>query len=116
MRLAHPLAAPSLALRFLLELTALAGLGYWGFATGGGSVARIALALGAPLVAALAWATFGSPKAPLRVTGAAHLLLELAFFGSAALALAAAGQSALAALFALVVAGNIVLLHPLGHP
>ena len=43
----------NLALRFLLELCALGALGYWGFKTGGGAVAKITLSIGAPLVAAV---------------------------------------------------------------
>jgi hypothetical protein len=42
----------NLALRFLLELCALGALGYWGFKTGGGLVAKIGLGIGVPLVAA----------------------------------------------------------------
>ncbi len=42
-------------------------------------------------------------------------MLELAFFGSATVALAAAGPTVLAASFALVVVGNIALLHALGQ-
>jgi hypothetical protein len=50
----------NLALRFLLELCALGALGYWGFKTGGGLIAKIGLGIGAPLVAAVVWGTFVS--------------------------------------------------------
>jgi Protein of unknown function (DUF2568) len=43
----------NLALAFLLELCALAGLGYWGFVTGGGLPAKIGLGVGVPLLAAV---------------------------------------------------------------
>ncbi len=48
----------NLALRFLLELCALGALGYWGFKTGNTTIAKIALGVGAPLVASgpFAWA------------------------------------------------------------
>ena len=52
----------NLALRLLPELCALGALGYWGFKTGGGSLARIGLGVGAPLVAAVAWGVFASPR------------------------------------------------------
>ena len=52
------------AVRFLLELCALAALGYWGFRSGGGPVTRIILAIGTPVLAAAAWAVFGAPGAP----------------------------------------------------
>jgi hypothetical protein len=48
----------TLALRFLLELCALGALGYWGFKTGGGALAKVGLGLGVPLVAAVVWGTF----------------------------------------------------------
>ena len=52
-----------LAIRFGLELAALAALGYWGIETGDGAVTKIVLGLGAPLVAAVLWGLFVSPKA-----------------------------------------------------
>jgi len=52
----------NLALRFLLELCALGALGYWGFKTGGESLARIGLGVGAPLVAVVAWGVFVPPR------------------------------------------------------
>ena len=48
----------NLLLRFLLELCALGALGYWGFKTGSGLVAKIGLGIGAPLVVAVVWAMF----------------------------------------------------------
>jgi len=55
----------NLALRFLLELCALGALGYWGFKTGGGAIGKITLGVGAPLVAAVVWGTFLSPRVPV---------------------------------------------------
>ena len=51
-----------LGVRFGLELAALVALGYWGFTTGG-TLTRIVLGLGAPLLAAVLWGLFVSPKA-----------------------------------------------------
>ena len=45
----------NLALRFILELCALAALGYWGFQTGQNLFVKIVLAIGAPLLAAYDW-------------------------------------------------------------
>ena len=59
----------TLALRFLLELCALGALGYWGFKTGGGALAKVGLGLGVPLVAAVVWGTFVAPKALVKVPG-----------------------------------------------
>jgi len=107
--------AASLTLQFLLELGVLAALGYWGFTAVDGSIARIALGVGGPLLAVAAWAAFGSPKARWHLVGVWRLVLQLLFFGSAALALAAAGHPVLAVVFAVVTACNIALLHALGE-
>ncbi|WP_267640229.1 YrdB family protein [Haloarchaeobius amylolyticus] len=88
--------------RFLLELAALAALGYWGFRTGDSTLASYGLGLGAPAVAALVWGTFVAPKARLRLRGTARLAVEAAVFASAAVALVLAGEPTLAAIFAVV--------------
>src|SRR5438034_919984 len=77
----------NLALAFFLELGVLAALGYWGFQTGQGTIARIALGIGAPAVAVVVWALFGSPQAVWHLNGASRLLLEAVLFRSAAVAL-----------------------------
>ena len=100
----------NLALAFLLELCALAALGYWGFHTGRGTLAKVGLGLGAPLLAAVVWGLFVAPKATVTVPGPVHLALEVAVFGLAAVALHAAGQPRLALAFALVVVLNRVLI------
>lgn len=96
----------NLALRFLLELLALAALAYWGWTQHTG-LWRLVLAVGAPLAAATLWGIFrvhGDPKeAPVAVPGWVRLLLEAAFFASATWALFAAGQSILGWIFAIVV-------------
>jgi hypothetical protein len=89
----------NLALAFLLELCALAALGYWGFVTGGGLPAKIGLGVGVPLLAAVLWGVFESP----------------AFFGCAAAALYAAHHARLALVFALVVILNQVLVYIWGQ-
>jgi hypothetical protein len=98
----------NLALAFFLELGVLAALGYWGFQTGQGTIARIALGIGAPAVAVVVWGLFGAPQAVWPLNGASHLLLEVIFFGSAAVALFAAGQHVLGVAFALVFVLNTV--------
>jgi len=100
----------NLALRFLLELSALAALGYWGFKTGRGTVAKVGLGIGAPLLAAVVWGTFVAPRAPVEVPGPVRLALELAVFGSAAAALYAAGRPSVAGALAVTYAVNRVLM------
>jgi hypothetical protein len=105
----------NLLLRFLLELCALGALGYWGFKTGSGTLSKVALGLGAPLVAALLWGTFISPQAPVALPGVVVLLLQWLVFGAAAAALAATDYRTLALVFVLVVVINAVLMYVWGQ-
>ena len=93
----------NLALRFLLELSALAALGYGGAHLRAGLAVRVALAVVAPLVAALVWGAVVSPKARVRAPAPVRLLVELAIFGAAAGALVAAGSARWAAVYAVAV-------------
>ena len=105
----------NLALRFILELCALAALSYWGFQTGRGWLLKTILGVGIPLLVAFAWGTFRVPndpgRAPVPVPGPLRLLLELAVFGGAVAALAAAGRPSLAWVLGLVVLVNYALLY-----
>ena len=89
----------NLAIRFLLELVALAALAYWGWTQHMG-ILRYLLAIGLPLLAATMWGTFRVPadasangKAPVAVPGWLRLLLEVLFFTSAAWCLFDAGAT-----------------------
>lgn len=88
----------NLAVRFLLELAALAAMGYWGWQQSD-SWLRIVLALGIPTIAAVLWGTFRVPndpgKAPVPIPGAIRLALELVFFGFAVWALYDSGATTL---------------------
>jgi len=105
----------NLIVAFLLELCVLVALGYWGFQTGQGMIAKIGLALGAPVVAVVVWALFGAPKAVWRLLGPWHLIVDVVFFGAAAVALLTVGQRQLAMAFALVVVINHVLVYVWGQ-
>jgi hypothetical protein len=100
----------SLALQFLLELAVLGGLGYWGYSAGGSSAARIAVAVAAPSAAAAVWALLGAPRARFHVRGLARLLLEAAFFGAGAVALAAAGRTWLGLALGIAAVANVAIL------
>ena len=101
----------NLLVRFFLELCALASLGYWGFQTGAGPSAKFGLGIGAPLIAALIWVTFVSPRAAIPVHGIWHLLMEIAVFGAAAAALYAAGHPSLSMAFILTAVANRALMY-----
>ena len=79
-----------LALRFGLELAALAALGVSGYDFGG-----VAAAVGLPVVAAVLWGTFAvanepyrAPNPPVPVAGPVRLAIEALVFGGALVALA----------------------------
>lgn len=82
----------NLILRFVLELCALAALAYWGYQTGQGLAAKILLAAGAVVVAAVLWGIFAAPSSSRRLEDPSRLLFELVFFGAAVAGLIAAGQ------------------------
>jgi hypothetical protein len=101
--------ALNLALRFLLELCMLAALGYWGWHTGGTPAARVALGLGAPLLAATMWGRWLAPKARRRLSGRPLLALELLLFALAVAALFAVGAPGPAVALGLIYAANKTL-------
>jgi hypothetical protein len=76
----HPL---TLAVRFGLELAMLGIYGVWGWRAGQGLLAMI-LAIGLPLLAAVLWGAFVSPRAALAAPGIVRLLVEACLFAGAA--------------------------------
>jgi hypothetical protein len=105
----------NVALRFLLELCILVALGYWGFQTGQGQLAKIALGIGFPLIAAVVWGLFGAPGSPWQLHDPWHLVLEVILFGGAALALFVAGQRVLGLAFVLLFVMNRALMYAWGQ-
>jgi hypothetical protein len=97
-----------LTVRFLLELAALAALGYWGFTEFDGALSFV-VGLGAPLGAAVLWGLFVSPKARYG-SYLRQAIGELVVFGAAALALLDADQPVLAVVFAAVAVADGVLV------
>jgi Protein of unknown function (DUF2568) len=94
------------ALAFLVELAALAALGWWGFTAGGPTMLRVALGVGAPLLAAVVWGLFAAPKAFVRLPLAGVLVVKAVVFGAATAALYAVGHPILATTYAVVVVLN----------
>ncbi len=101
--------------RFCLELCAVAALGYWGFGASDSAVVQWLLGVGAPVAFAMLWGALVAPKAPRRLADPARFGLEVVVFGLAAVALADAGQSALAIAFAVVIVVNLGLMFALGQ-
>ncbi len=110
----HPGAIPgwNLALRFVLELAAFAGVAWAGWHLAAGFLG-VVLAVLFVVVAAVAWGTFavvGDPsrggKAPVVVPGWVRLALELAVFAAGALGFAIFGAPVVG-----LVMGVLVLVH-----
>ncbi|MFF3210454.1 YrdB family protein [Streptomyces sp. NPDC002886] len=96
-------------LAFLLELLALGLLAWWGWSRDIGRAGSVALAVAAPLAAAVLWGMFAAPKARYAVPLAAQLGVKAVVFGAAALALLALGQRLPSLWFTVVVVVNTAL-------
>ena len=94
----------NLGVLFLIELGALAAVGYWGFTRAVATPLTWLFGLGAPAVLIVLWSRFGSQKAPYKTRGAVRVGFELLWFGAGVAALSAAGAVGWAAAFAVVCA------------
>ncbi len=101
--------AANLALRFLLELTALAVLAYWGWQATENPW-RVLLTTGCPVLLALAWGAVASPKARLVLAPSAKVRVQMALLAVPVAALWHLDRTVLAAAFAGAVIGNAVLM------
>jgi hypothetical protein len=106
------LKAANLALKFALELVAVAAFAYWGASVGGGAAVPLAVAL--PLGAVLLWGRLAAPRSATRLPLALRAPFEIGVFTLAALALLRASTAAAIA-FMLVVLVNSLLLAGLGQ-
>ena len=99
----------NLTIAFLLELCALAALGYWGVWVADGPLTKTALGIGAPLFAAILWGVFAAPRAPVSVP-LVGLGVKMTVFGSAVAALYTTDHRGLAIAFAVIVLVNSLLV------
>jgi len=100
----------NLAIRFLLELCMLAAVGTWGFKTGSGWFLKILSGIGGPVLIAVIWGMFVSPKAAYRLNGLLLLALEAFLFGTGVAALYATRNYSLSWSYAAIVAINRILM------
>jgi hypothetical protein len=100
----------NLALAFLLELAMLAAFGYWGFQTGDGTLTKIVLGIGVPIIVIILWGLFEAPRAYRPLPQPWHFILKVILFGGAVVALFAAGRSDLGWIFAGLLIVNAILL------
>jgi len=100
----------NLLIRFLLELSMLAAVAYWGFRANPGWALKIIFGIGLPSLIAVLWGLFIAPKATYPLRGISRLVLELILLGSGAAALFATGRADLAWIYIVVLVFNEVLL------
>jgi Protein of unknown function (DUF2568) len=106
--------AANAAFRFLLEVSALVAIGYWGFTSADGAMAFVR-GLCVPLLMVVVWGTFGAPGAPLRAALPVRLALLAVIYGWAVAALASTGHVVLAVALGVGAVVNTVLLYVLGQ-
>ncbi len=102
--------AANLALRFGLELSAIAALVAFGLSLDASVVVRVVVAVAAAAAFIAVWGRWRAPKSAHRLSDPDGLVLELVLFAAATAALIAADSAVLAATFAALVIINEVLL------
>ncbi len=85
-------------LRFLLELAALAAVGYWGLNAGEGALGWVVAIVAVSVVIAV-WALFVSPKHTIETSKPVEFAIEAAVWLAAGAAIYATGSGALALAF-----------------
>jgi uncharacterized membrane protein YtjA (UPF0391 family) len=108
------MATANAAFRFVVELVGVGALGYWGLQAAGEGIARIVLAVGAPLALIVVWAIVVAPNATNPLSQPQRDVIGTALLLAAAVVLAAAGQPVAAVVFGASVAVNWALLAVLG--
>ncbi|WP_433296701.1 YrdB family protein [Actinoplanes sp. CA-030573] len=103
----------NLALRFALELCALAALAYGGWHLPGPVWFRILAAIALPLLGAVIWARWVAPRASHPLPDPQRLIPEWVVFGGATVALILTGHPILGAILAVLAAVNRWALHAL---
>jgi uncharacterized membrane protein YeiH len=96
----------NLALRFALELAALAAVGWWGWDAGGPLLALVAVA-----AVVVVWGLFVAPRRRYDLPLPLRLAVELAVWLAAGAALAATGHTALGVAFVVLAVVSGVVNH-----
>jgi len=101
--------ALNLLLRFLLELSALYAVGWWGFHVIEGP-GRIVLGLGGPILFAVLWGLFAAHKAKFPPPKPWKAVVGFLLLECGAVCLALGGQVVWAVVIALLIVGNTAVL------
>ncbi|MER5471105.1 YrdB family protein [Streptomyces sp. NPDC002685] len=100
-------------LAFVLEVAALACLGWWGFTVGHGLGLHVLLGVGTPLSAAVLWGLFAAPKARLRPRLPLVLVVKAVVLGGGAAAVYGVGHPVAAVVMAIVLVVNTAVAETL---
>jgi Protein of unknown function (DUF2568) len=100
----------NLAVAFLLEVVALIAFAFGGWTVGTNNAMRLLLVIALPVIAALLWGAFLSPKPEFQLPDAVAAFAQLAFFALAVFALWASGHPLAAVVAATVLVVNRALL------
>jgi|KBSMisStaDraftv2_1062788.scaffolds.fasta_scaffold651420_2 hypothetical protein len=104
----------NLALRFVLELAALGALAYWGVRKGSVLSLKFTLGAGLPVLAAVFWGSFVSPKARFGGSRAMRLSLGLMVFLLASAAWVSLGKVLIGVMYSAITILNTVLTYAFG--
>ncbi|WP_313893239.1 YrdB family protein [Psychrobacillus sp.] len=94
-----------------MEICALAAFAFWGFHIDRGRFFKILFGIATPLIIAIFWGTFISPKATFPVTVPVRIILQFVIFAFAAAALYFSDKSLLALIFGVVVLIGMILMY-----
>ena len=98
---------------FLMELAMLAAYSYWGFHLDKGLLIKLLIGIGTPILVAVIWGTFISPKAAIPVTTTIRIGLQTILFGCSVLALYYSGKTTLAIIFGMIILIEMILMYSL---
>lgn len=100
----------NLALRFFLELFAIAAVSNFAYHITVAGPARLALCIAAPVLFAILWGLFAAHKAKFAPPKPYKAIVGFLLLEAAALSVALAGNVVWAIVFAVVIAGNVAVL------
>ncbi|MBD3109632.1 YrdB family protein [Bacillus sp. AGMB 02131] len=98
-----------MAIRFISEVLALVIFGMWGFHHW-----KIIGVTAAPLMVAVIWSMWASPKAPYKLQGIYGFALEFVIFSAASYCLYSLGYTNLALIFLIVAIGVAAFMRFMG--
>jgi hypothetical protein len=96
-----------------MELAMLAAYSYWGFHLEKGLLTKSLFGIGTPILVAVIWGTFISPKASIPVTITIRIVLQTILFGCSVLALYCSGKTTLAITFGIILFIEMILMYAL---